>query len=535
MSELAEKLIEAAAALKEPIPGPEPQGADLSYDADFDVVRIEIDKLTAMTGETPNWRSVVTEGESLLKSKTKDMRLVVWVAAARMKTEGLVGFAGGLAGIAAVSGAHWDAMYPPLKRAKARANLLTWLGDLFLADFGEYVPVAKDKAVFEAIDKVFAQADELLGAKLADAYQGFGPIRSWLRDKGRMIPAEAPPPVAAPVVAAAAPAPAAAPAAAAPQPAAMAAPAVPAVTGAADVLNALRALGKGISDAARVVRQAEPTSAWAFRLGRTGTWLAVKQLPPAEGGATKIPPPQAADVKKLQSLLEAQQWGDLVSHAEGLASRFLFWIDPHRYVAVGLERLGAGEARSAVVREVLAFLAQQPAVEGLSFADGTPFADEGTKTWLEEERAKSGGGGGGGAGAPAKLDEEEVELKARFEEAKELVSGGKVAEGLGLAMQLARRGADARARFRARLETAQLALKGGKPELARPLLDGLVAEAEAHRLDEWEPELCSKLYAALLKARTAAPRREGQSLGDEDLFDRLCRLDLTAAVRAAGG
>ncbi len=32
---------------------------------------------------------------------------------------------------------------------------------------------------------------------------------------------------------------------------------------------------------------------------------------------------------------------------------------------------------------------------------GTPFADEGTKTWLKEEQAKVGGGGGGGGGGPA--------------------------------------------------------------------------------------------------------------------------------------
>lgn len=536
MPDLVEKLKADAELLAGTIAGDAPSGVDVSYEPEFDFVRGEIDKLTAMAGEVPNWAQIISQGETILKERSKDMRLVSWVAVARMKRDGLEGAAAGLAGVAAVCKAHWDTMFPPLKRAKARGNLAGWLGDQILTDFAEYVPVAKDKAAFEALEATFNEVDEVLTEKLADNYEGMGPIRTFLRDKMRMIPADAPAPAAQPTPAAAA-APSPTPAAGTPTPASapLATPAAPTISGAGDVLPALRSLGKGIVEAARHLRQADPSSAWAYRLARIGIWLAVKQPPPAEGGKTKIPPPQPNDVSRLKSQFESQQWSELVASAEGLTAQFLFWLDLHRMIAVALDQQGARyeDAKKAVVSSVLTFLESHPQVLELSFSDGTPFADEGTRTWLEEEQQKVGGGAGSGQATSAQLDEEEQQLRERFQEAREMVLSGKVGEGLGLAIQLSRRSADARSRFRARLETAHLALKAGKPELARPLLDGLVVEAETHGLEHWEPGLCSELYSALLKARQGAKSDPANSQVQTDaaIFDRLCRLDPSAAMK----
>ena len=198
MTPLAEKMLADAAGLAAPISEAAPQGADISYDADFEVVRVEIDKLTTMAGEVPNWKEIIRSGDELTTTRSKDMRLVVWAAGARLKIDGIAGLARGLAGIKVVCEAHWDGMFPPLKRAKARGNLASWLGDIALADIGAYEPKASDREAFEALNEIFNETDELLSTRLGDAYQGMGPIRSLLRDKLRMIPAaEAPKPAAA--------------------------------------------------------------------------------------------------------------------------------------------------------------------------------------------------------------------------------------------------------------------------------------------------------------------------------------------------
>jgi type VI secretion system protein VasJ len=113
-----------------------------------------------------------------------------------------------------------------------------------------------------------------------------------------------------------------------------------------------------------------------------------------------------------------------------------------------------------------------------------------------------------------------------------MVVGGKVPEGLSLAVQLASRGADARTRFRARLSVAKLAISGGKPEVARPILEGLLTEADRHQLEVWEPELCGSLLSALYLCRkaTAKPGPEEDSVWST-VFNRLCRLDPAAALR----
>src|SRR5690606_27160902 len=111
---------------------------------------------------------------------------------------------------------------------------------------------------------------------------------------------------------------------------------------------------------------------------------------------------------------EAQQWADLLAHAEGLTGRFLFWLDLQRFVATALDRLGARyeDAQRAVVAEVLVFVGQHPQVLELSFADGTPFVDEATRTWLEEEQGKAGAGGSSSddGGGTLQLDTEAAEL-----------------------------------------------------------------------------------------------------------------------------
>src|SRR5690349_14146036 len=99
MTDLVEQMRANAAKYAAPVPGPNPAGTDVSYDADFEVVRVEMDKLISMSGEMPNWGEVIRQGEQLVVDKSKDMRLLVWIAAARTKRDGMAGFAEGLAGV----------------------------------------------------------------------------------------------------------------------------------------------------------------------------------------------------------------------------------------------------------------------------------------------------------------------------------------------------------------------------------------------------------------------------------------------------
>lgn len=550
MSKMLEEVAAYATSLVAPIEGASPVGEDLSYDPDFETLKGEIDKLASMAGEQPNWSEIAVMGEELLRERTKDLRLLTWFTMARLKTRGLRGFNEAIAATTAICKAFWEPMYPSAKRARARGNLAGWLSDQGAAYLTDLELGPSDRDALAAADQLLRELDEVLTEKLGQNHPGFGGLLSVFREKLRRLPAEAPaapppaPPAATPPAsaaqspqptAAATPATPAATPPAAPPPAAAEPVAVtaPRVSGAGDVLPALRTLGKSICECAAQLRKEDPASAWAYRLQRTGLWLAVKAPPPAEGGKTRIPPPSPPQMKRLETLAAGEQWMELLNTAEGMTSTYLFWFDLHRWAALAMDRLGAlfVEARKTVVSETLGFLAAHPMLPDLAFADGTPFADAGTKAWLEEEQARSGGGSGGGGST--QLDEEEQELQARFEEAKELAAAGKVAEAMSLGVQLAERGADLRSRFRSRLLVAQMALQGAKPEVARAMLEGLLDVATEHALHRWEPKLCAQLYALLLAARKAAPT-ERTGVPDQDLFDVLCRLDPAAALKVLG-
>jgi type VI secretion system protein VasJ len=544
MSDLQAKLLESAEKFATPMSSDAPSGTDVAYDVDFEAIKLEIDKLTSVSGGQPSWRDVVEKSAVILEQRSRDLRLLSWSTVGRLQTNGIDGLAEGLAIMLRVVSSQWETLFPPLKRAKARANLVDWMNEQVQGVLQPIEPTLANGNALRAAQALYDELDSFYSEKLGDAYGGLGVMRSLLRDKVRAIPAAAaPPPSPAATPGAATPAPVqtaapapspAATASAAPAPApAMAAPAVPTISGADSVGPALRVLGEGLSTAARHLRLADPANPAAYRLHRIGMWLNVTELPPAEGGHTRLRPPGADIKRQLEAKVSGQQWLDLLNSAEDVTNQYIYWLDLHRYVALAMERLGALfiEARKIVGRELVGFLQRASALPSLSFSDGTPFADPGTQMWLNDVQTEFGAGAGGGGSS--KVSEEDEELQKRFEEARELVSGGKVAEGVGLAAQLAPRAADERRRFRGRLTVAELALLGGKPEIARPILEALVREIDERKIEDWEPELCASTVATL----SAVYRSLGTEIDKADLrmlHNRLCRLDPVEALKWSG-
>ncbi|MEZ4371009.1 MAG: type VI secretion system protein TssA [Polyangiaceae bacterium] len=543
MAELRETLAEKIAPLKGPIPGGEPQGADASYEPEFEEVKAEIDKLGSLDGEQPNWGRVASVSAEILQNKSKDMRLVTWLAVARMVQSGPAGLAEGLLGILEVSREHWDGMYPPAKRARARGNLASWLAEQAESVLAEYKPTAADREAVALCDTLYGEVDDFLSEKLGENYTGMGALRSALREKSRELPAEAPPPKpAAPQAQPQAAAPASPPAAAAPPPAAFS------IETAADADKAFKEMRNDLRKIAQVLRSNATGNALAYRICRFANWAAFNGAPAAEQNKTLLPPPPPDRQADLNRLLEAGNWAGLIEAAEAHAAAHLWWLDPMRYIATALDRLGpsGADAREVVGRETVAFVERIPSLVNLKFNSGMDFADAATKAWLEEEQAKYVGAAGPGAATSAAA-EEDAQLAERFEVAKNLVKAGEVGEGLAVAIALASRGADARTRFRARLAAARLAIQGSQLAIARPILEGLAREVEQFGLEEWEPRLAVDVFASLLiclqavKDRPSGPTPPGTKAEPRaevarfsELFDKLCRLDPAAAMGLAG-
>jgi type VI secretion system protein VasJ len=518
---LLETLTERTAPLVAPIAGG--AGADVTFEPDFEKLKKEIDKLSSVD-QKPDWKIVNSGAAVILKDKSKDFRVAIWNAVALLQAKGFEGFAEGLVVLKNLVDNFWDTMFPDVKRGRARANLVGWLVDqavkvLEKSDVnrgnGEAVKLCDD--TLQSIDSTFAE-------KLGDVYSGLGQLKNLMRDKVRQIPPE--PTAAAEGTTEAAPVEAAA------------GPQAPVVTGMGDVDAAFEFHGTALVAVGHVLRAEDSTNALAYRCVRMGAWLPCRIVPPNENGVTMIP--SSGDPNALQAMIEGQQFLEVVNAVEGEIPTNPFRFDLQRYCALALDGLGPthAAARETLGRELVAFLMRNKGVERLLYSDNVPFADNTTRAWLEEEVGKYGGGGGKGPSkAQLAVDAEEQEIKARFEEARSMVLAGSVIEGLQLGIALSMRGGDARGRFRSRLLVAQMALEGNKRDLAKPMLEALVSDVEAHHLETWEPALCIPVYSSLLACLRGGRTPETsvapeQLTREEYLFDKLCRLDPAAAVKA---
>ncbi|MEO7092718.1 MAG: type VI secretion system ImpA family N-terminal domain-containing protein, partial [Polyangiales bacterium] len=125
---LVDTLQEKTAPLVAPIDGANPVGADPTFETDFEAVKKEIDKLSSVE-DKPNWGSVATGSAAILKNKAKDFRIAIWSTIGLMQGNSWAGFAEGLVTMRGLVTQHWDAMYPDVKRGRARANMMSWMID----------------------------------------------------------------------------------------------------------------------------------------------------------------------------------------------------------------------------------------------------------------------------------------------------------------------------------------------------------------------------------------------------------------------
>ena len=348
------------------------------------------------------------------------------------------------------------------------------------------------------------------------------------------------PPAAAPAAGpASVPAPAAAPVSAP-----VLAPALPAPTAATsvdDVPGAVRANAAAIQEAAALVRAADPTRAWAYRLQRWASWVLVETTPPVENGRTRLPAPPKDLRRRLDSLREGEKWPTQSrgrraprrgSTSSGSTSTGRW---PSRSIAWG--RRTRPPARSSAARRSPSWPAS-PAWPTSPSSTGPPSP---TRAPARGSTRRSSAGAGEGGPSAAATSGERGDERGRPASPGGGSSRGKVAEGARPgALALSQRGADGRARFGPAC--------GGRPDGHR----GLEARAGPPRPrgaprpgDRPGPRnlgaqrLCATVYAALLVAirsearASKSPPAELAGRG-QFVFERLCRLDPAAALRLSG-
>ncbi|MBT8341149.1 MAG: type VI secretion system protein TssA, partial [Desulfatitalea sp.] len=393
---------------KAPVSEANPAGEDVRYDSDFEMVQTEIDKLSSPTASGQvDWSLVAKKSAEILQAKSKDMTVAGYLCVAGLHTRNIDGFDDGVAILRDMVEAYWDILYPKKKRMRGRVAAVAWWLERCEPELHKIKPAPLSREQVTRMTENLKALDAFLGENMPDA-----PV---LRPLVRLVEAlpvkeEAPPPEAAPAgtekpadlpapVAAVAKAPAAPTAAAAAAAESSGADMNGAINSPVQARRAAEAAFQRLRQVSLFLLANDLKNPSAFRFRRIAAWVNVTALPPHADGDTQIPPPAPQVTTALAALREEGNLEAFVQNAEQKLSQFIFWFDINRMVVETLNDLGAGYAKAidAVCEETAYLLTRLPGIEALRFSDGTPFADDPTRKWLQAIRFAAEAGKGGAA------------------------------------------------------------------------------------------------------------------------------------------
>lgn len=519
---------------RKPVSADAPCGANARYEADFEALEAEIAKQESLNAAKVDWRKVSTLAAGILDKQSKDLLVAVYLARALLETEGYAGFNVGLGIIHDLITTHWDGLFPPLKRARARGTALEWLAERGGAALTARTPSPSElEAVIAAAEQAKA-IDQELGERLGADAPALRELTNPLREHARAAEQRQQKTQAAATPSAAASEPAASSAAGP----ATSSPAADAVVGDIGSENEARRAIRQIQDTGRKLcgfwLGARLADARAYRVARQNTWGFVDKLPPDTDGATQLAPPAPERRKHFETQYENGQFAALLPELEQSLTRAPFWLSGQRLAADSLAALGADyqDAQAAVCQEVTQVMTRFPRLAELRFADGTPFADDKTRLWLAGLKSDAASGE---AAAPAT---EAAPWQAAIQEARAAGAKGKAAAAIAQLQAGAARAASGRERCEWQLALGDFLVQAGHAGVAVPVLEALEEDIARYATAYWEPELAARTYRLLLSAleRVRQKRKTDTDLASKaaSAHARLSRLDAATAITIKG-
>lgn len=531
---------------KTPISPDKPAGEDIRYDPLFEDIQSQIDRLSQATAgeQQVDWHRLVTLCFTVLSERSKDLLVAAYLSLALTKIHGMSGLAAGAGILGDMIETFWEDLFPPKKRLRGRINALDWWIDNMSAFLEGYAgdPVTPElmaelKDDLTTMDKALAERDGELPT--------LRPVLSILSRVPVLAPPEpepaAPEPPAAPPAATTGQTSPAEGEAATTPPSAAATPrdgataaapgpfrSVDDIPAGTDYRTLIRMAQDILSRAAGPLLDAEPANPVGYLATRVAAWLTLNMPPHDDEGKTRIPPPDRMIKVSIEQLLATGKYVQAARASEARVTEFLFWLDMSRITASALRALGDDYATplDIVERQTAFFLAKHPRLETLTFADGTPFADPETKTWLAGLTRSPAPPAAGDRGGDADMAE-------AVAEARGLAGKGQALKAVTLLQDRVAKASSGRARLMWRIALAELLGSIGKPEIAAPIVTQIVGDIDAFRVEEFDPELALKGLGAALAVLTATPEADNKVLAGQ-ILSRVTRLDPAEGLRLGG-
>jgi type VI secretion system protein VasJ len=339
----------------EPCSAAAPAGESVRYDADFEALAAEIEKLTSVEQTPVDWNRVFSLSGSLLR-KGKDLLVGSYLACGAFEKLGYAGLGAACTALQGLLANFWQGLFPELRRLRARIAALDWLAarlEKVLLAKGD--PGLRDR---EGIEEAIASLQAIL-ADEGKLFGGEGPnlspaIRA-LRSKLSTIPVPEEPKVES----ASESAKEKQVEAVAPPPPPPPPPPAPKADNPERVLEVLADGCAKLLEYAQVLQDADGTDARAYVLRRAAVWQspAIK----IEGERVLIDGciGDASRLAEIQVHLDNGDFADALRLAEELLVKHPLWLDLQLQASMAFDGLG---------QEVLARARGLPGCVGLSVA-----------------------------------------------------------------------------------------------------------------------------------------------------------------------
>lgn len=480
-----------------PIEGSELTGEDPGYDDDFQRIREEVNKLSGI-----DTALICQLAEKLLTGVCKDLRVITFYVWARLHQDGESGFAQGLELLAAMLQRFGSTLHPV--RDRSRKTALEWLGSHRVTDSLSLYPEA-DVAVMQRITGALLLSEQMFQTFSEEARPELGALYQALENRlvqsggaNSLVPQTSREENSAASMAASP------------------APVMNSVTSGRDLLDQVKVLAKYLRD--------QP-GGWlaGHHLLKSVRWDTLTELPPLDvSGRTRLVPPKPDSKAHLKRLYLQKSWSELLEHTDTLLAQGVnhLWLDVQWYAWQALVKLDADSVRADILcRDLKGLLARLRGLEALAFNDGTPFADEVTIGWINENVLDE---------MPGWKDEPVVAAASSGDDVLTLepeVLAKADSEGIEAALNWlqSRSGyTSPRDRWLMRLLMARVTEQYGKNEMALHLLGELDSSARTLTLEQWTPELMFEVKARRLKLlRARAGRSDADKVRQQPEMDAL--------------
>ncbi len=334
-------------------------GEDISFSADFEILKAEVDKADGLHVDAPpDWKKVIEKALDLLKAQSKDLWVLSYLIRGLWEIHGIGGLVLGLQVLDELQRTYWQDIFPPFKKIKRRAAALEWLTvrmQMFLSRCpNDSASIEQAESARLSLTSIGEFWDDRMGDK---APMVSGLLRSLPQERKEEPSDGAKDSAVSPTLS----------------------------TTPQDILASL------FRDTQDKLRQlaalylAEDSLDWrGYLLNRTALWCMIKQVPAETNKVTQLRPVPANKRQEYQAAVANKKWERVLPGLEKSAAQAPFWLDGQYMISQCLEGLGAVEALEVQHMMLKFFLKMFPDIPYFKFFDQTPFASEETRGWIKE-------------------------------------------------------------------------------------------------------------------------------------------------------